>query len=76
MEAIDPGVAEKIIIANKLIEAMQATGLLPDNCAEFVIHAKCGELVRLDYRVFGDERLLGLASSIFEADDEAEAGTP
>jgi hypothetical protein len=63
----------KLIISDPLVKQMIAAGLLSEYCTEFILHAKCGEPIRLYETKFVTDVILDLASRIEETKDPGEA---
>jgi hypothetical protein len=62
----------KLLNGDRFIRALQDAGLLPERAASVSIEARYGEPVTMEYAIFADERLLGVAN-VPEADDERDA---
>lgn len=46
------------VLGNRLIQALIDAGIIPDLCCHVVIEAQVDGLVTIDYRGYGDERLV------------------
>jgi hypothetical protein len=51
----------RIILAERFMDALKEQGLIPSNCRRVVIDAEVSNPVHLYYECFGDERLLNIA---------------
>jgi hypothetical protein len=65
---------QKMILGDKFINALTAAGLLPERTVSVVIRAAISEVVVMEYEVYGDDRLVGIAATAIEiTEDESEA---